>query len=247
MLDMEIHMYQFIIEVGLPEPWRSAYVKERQAHPRDSFFLANTLRDDAVGNPFSDAMTVPELQSRLRTCFVGHIFRGVPNKREYNQWPWIGVKPVLANVPVTVERIVHFRPFVEQFNPPSTLTYLLFGAGREAHMVHYQTKKPDYDHILSLQATPDWLAQDMLAAGVVVDLPDLPRLGAGDTAARVRCANPLEGLAEVAVRYRGTGDRRLVTLGHSYWFCTRVANHPDPCPNCDRPCGSPTPSEYLST
>ena len=38
-------MYQFVMEVSLPEPARSTFVKEREAHPGDSYFLANALAD----------------------------------------------------------------------------------------------------------------------------------------------------------------------------------------------------------
>jgi hypothetical protein len=128
-------------------------------------------------------MTLPGLASRLRTSFIGNVFRGIPPIKppdsEYTHWPWDGVRPVFADVPVSVERIVHFRPFSETMNYPSTLTYLLFGSWNEAHMVHWQSKMPDYDHMASLKAAPPWLADDMLAAGIVVDLPDIPSSARG--------------------------------------------------------------------
>jgi hypothetical protein len=231
----EVHRYQFVIEVALPERLRSALIKDREAHPGHSYFLANTLKDPKVGNTCDDPMTLPELAGRLRTSFVGNVFRGIPTQDEYNDWPWIGQPPVLGNIPVSVERIVHFRPFSDTMNYPDTLTYLLFGAGNEAHMVHCQTKSPDYDHMASLQAAPSWLANDMLAAGVVIDLPDVPRHGAGEV---VRCGKPFENGATVQVRYRSAGPRRPVTIDHTYWFCTRVCNKSDPC-KYEEPCGTP--------
>ncbi len=240
----EIHMYQFVVEVSLPESARSAFVKEREAHPGDSYFLANAMPDSKVGTTADDPMTLPELAGRLRTSFAGNIFRGIPYQQKYEHWPWDGVRPVLSDIPVNVVRIVHFRPFAATMNYPDTLTYLLFGAGSEAHIVHYQTKMPDYDHMASLKAAPSWLANDMLAAGVMVDLPDVPRLGASEQATGVRCTNPFEDGATVQVRYRSAGPGRPVTIGHSYWFCTRVCNNPDPCTQY-KPCGSPTPPEHM--
>ena len=131
-------------------------------------------------------------------------------------------------------------------NYPATLTYLLFGSWNEAHMVHYQTKEPDYDHMASLRAAPSWLANDMLAAGVIIDLPDVPRVGTGEKAEGVRCTSPFEDNATIQVRYRGAGPRRPVTVDHTYWFCTRICNFIDPCEQYKSPCGSPTPNEYLS-
>ncbi len=245
MLDDEVHMYQFIAEIGLPEPFRSRFISERRDHPLDSYFIANTLADPVVCNPVSDPMTIPELAGHLRTSFVGNIFRGIPYRNAYESWPWAGVKPVLGNIPVTVERIVHFRPFDATMTLPGTLVYLLFGAGGEGHMVHLQSREPDFDHCLTLQQAPPWLAQDLLRAGVVVDIPDLRPIGDGDRAPGVRCANPLQDRATVQVRYRSAGNPRPVTVSYSPWFCVRVANHPDPCQHCPHPCGTATPQEHL--
>jgi hypothetical protein len=240
----EVHMYHLIIELSLPERSWEAFIKERAAHPGDTYFLANTLPDSKVGNSCDDPMTLSEVAARLRTSFVGNIFRGIPYQEKYEDWPWKGVRPFLSNISVSVERIVHFKPFSATMNYPSTLTYLLFGRENEAHMVHYQTRMPDYDHMASLRVAPSWLANDMLAAGVMVDLPDVPRLGASEQATGVRCTNPFKDGATVQVRYRSAGPHRPVTVGHSYWFCTRVCNNPDPCTQY-KPCGSPTPGEYL--
>jgi hypothetical protein len=242
----EIHRYQIVLEISLPDAVRSALIREREAHPSDSYFLGNTSPDKVVGNICDDPMTIPELAARLRTYFVGNIFRGIPFQQEYDHWPWDGVRPVFANIPVFVQRIVHFRPFSDTMNYPSTLTYLLFGAEEEAHVVHYQTKEPDYDHIASLRAAPTWLAKDLLAAGVLVDTPDVPRLAASDQSVGVRCSNPFKDGSTIQVRYRGADPRRPITIDHTFWFCTKVSNKEDPCTKYEHPCGSPTPADYMS-
>jgi hypothetical protein len=223
---------------------RSALIREREAHPSDSYFLANTCPDKVVGNTCDDPMTIPELAARLRTCFVGNIFRGIPHPQEYDHWPWDGRPPVFANIPICVQRIVHFRPFSDTMHYPSTLTYLLFGADEEAHLVHYQTKEPDFDHIATLHAAPTWLAKDLLASGVLVDTPDVPRLGASDQSARVRCHNPFKDGSIIQVRYRGAEPHRPITIDHTFWFCTKVTNREEHCKDGE-PCGSKSP-DFLS-
>jgi hypothetical protein len=245
MLDHEPHMYQMVIQISLPEPWRLAFIKEREAHPEDSYFIANTQKDPKIGNDFEDPMTVSELASRLRTSFVANIFRGVPYKKVYDSWPWNGVRPVLANIPISIDRIVHFHPFAWTMNYPDTLIYLLFGAGPEAHMVNLQTRKPDFDHVLSLANNPDWLARDMLQAGILVDLAGVPRLQPGDQTHRIRCANPIADRSTIDVRYRCADPRRPVTIGRTTWFCVRVGNHPDPCEHCVRRCATETPAGFI--
>ena len=106
-------------------------------------------------------------------------------------------------------------------------------------------KEPDYDHVASLKEAPGWLASDLLEAGVVIDLPDKPRFGDDEDRARgVRCTAPFEGGTETDVRYRGAAPVRRIAIGDNKWFCTRIANNPDPCKEFnERACGSETPKE----
>src|SRR5205085_8900204 len=128
-------------------------------------------------------------------CFMADVFRGIPNRPQYDHWPWDGMSPVISNVPVSVERIVFYRLFAMNMAYPKTLTYVLFGRGDEAHMTNYQTKEPDFDHILSLESVPRWLPARELEAGIVIDVPSVPE--------GVQCINPLSKGNEFAVRYRG--------------------------------------------
>ncbi len=66
MFHMEEHMYQFVVEARLPDDAMEHYRKLRQSKPLDTFFL---------GNSPQDLMTVPQLQGRSRTSFIGDIFR----------------------------------------------------------------------------------------------------------------------------------------------------------------------------
>jgi hypothetical protein len=244
-LFMEVHKYQLIVELSLPEPYRSKLIEDRKQHPDDSYFIANLFPDTSIGSG-DDPMNLPELASGLRTSLIGNIWRGIPNKPVYSEWPWKGVQPLLSNVPVSVKRVVYFLPFSESLNHPDRLTYLLFGSGGEAHIVHLQTmhdRQPDFDHIASLKEVPGWLAPDLLEAGAVIDLPDKPRFGDEEDERRgSRCASPVEDGAEIDVRYRGAEPSRRIMIGVNKWFCTRIANLPDPCAEVNqRKCGSETP------
>ena len=248
-LCLEVHKYQLIFEISLPEDYRSKLRNERELHPGDSFFIANLWEDESIGSK-SDAMHLPELAEGRRTSFIANVWRGIPNKPVYDTWPWKGVRPILSNVPVSIERIVYYKPFSHSMNHPDRLNYLLFGSDAEAHMAHLQTMhdhEPDFDHVASLKEVPDWLTNDLLEGGVAIDLPDKPRFGDDkDKARQVRCATPFENGAEIDVRYRGASPDRRITIGINKWFCTRIANDPDPCEQFnERACGTETPKEYL--
>ncbi len=160
----EEHRYQVIMEAELPLDRMAEFLRIRKQHPDDSFFLAN--RPD-------DTFTLPSIQAGDRKEIRCEIFRGIPaiDKPRYTAWPWDHVTPIIADVTVRIRRMVHYRPFSDKMNYPTTLCYLMFGAGDEAHMTNWQTKEPEFDHVLSLQETPAWLPQDQLKAGVVVDIP----------------------------------------------------------------------------
>lgn len=225
----EVHKYQFIVEISIPEPYRKRLIEERERYPNDSFFLANALPDLEVENPVSDAINLPEVAATLRKSFVGNVWRGIPYKAEYTTWPWAGVKPILRNVPITIKRTVHFLPFSASMNRPDRLTYLLFGSGAEAHIVHLQTMRgnePDYDHVASLTERPSWLPADLLEAGAVIDLPNEEE----QPATPVRCETPFKDDTQIEVRYRGA-NRQRISIRNTQFFCTKISNlgRKDPC------------------
>jgi len=236
----EVHKYQFVVEISLPEPYRSTLIEERKRYPNDSFFVANALRDPAVENPVSDKMNLPETAATLRKSFIGNVWRGIPYKAAYKTWPWAGVKPILSNVPITIERTVHFLPFSASMNRPDRLTYLLFGSGAEAHIVHLQTmrgKEPDFDHVASLKEPPEWLPTDLLEAGAVIDLPNEEE----QPTKPVRCESPFKDDTQIEVRYRGT-DPKNISIRNTQFFCTKIANlgRKDPCDEAIK-CGTEPP------
>jgi hypothetical protein len=229
--EMEPHMYQVVLEAALPAWAEKIYQSERCKHPAETYFL---------GNSPLDLLTVPELNSRCRTWFMADVFRGIPYQTKYSRWPWERQKPVIANARVEIRRIVHYRPFALNMNYPKTLTYLLFGAGDEAHMTNWQTREPDFDHVLDLAAVPAWVGERELEAGILIEIPDRPRSPDGGD---LPCANPLPSPGNpCVVRYRGSGPRRSIDIGQTYWFCTRVANANNPCPDATTPCASAPPA-----
>jgi hypothetical protein len=231
MYGMEEHMYQFIVQATLPVAAMQMFLHERQKNPAKTYFL---------GNSDNDLLTVPDLHSGARRSFIADVFRGIPNKPHYDDWPWREQTPVISKVPVTIERVVYFRHFADTFEAPRTLTYVMFGSGNEAHMTNCQTKRPDFDHILSLAGAPDWLPARQLESGVHVSV------NVHREAGQAICSNPLPKPtgeppnADCMVRYRGMGDELPVRIGFHHWFCTKVSNDPDPCSGqAAEPCASP--------
>lgn len=223
MLHMEEHEFELVLRATLTPEAEKAWLADWKQHPDETYFL---------GNVETDLMTIPELATGARTSFKASIWAGIPVKHHYKTWPWKNVKPIVANTPVTVDRVVAFRHFDLQQNYPESLTYLLFGAGTEAHIGHYQTREPDYDEVVTLGEAPPWLPAPLLEAGVHVNFPGLK-------ATPVYCSSPLLD-EHYMVRYNGqnptpptSGDAAdglyPLKIDRSLWFSTKVTNATDPC------------------
>jgi hypothetical protein len=220
MFHMENHCYQLVVQASLPGNFMQRYLQERAEHPDETFFL---------GNSELDLWTVPQLQIGKRTCFLADIWRGIPYKKEYTEWPWRGELPVIPNVPVCVERIVYFRHFDLNQEYPKSLSYLLFGAGEEAFLAHLQVKEPDFDQVATLTKRPEWLPEEQLQAAVPINFPGLP--------GNLLCTNPLQNkLLEVA--YAGFPKKQeplQIDVKHTDWFCTKIVNSKNPCTEPEAP------------
>lgn len=221
MFHMEEHCYQIILRARLPPEAMKQFRSWRAAKPEQTYFLANLTES---------AMDVPQLASGQLTSFMAEIFEGIPDRSPpdgpkgiYSVWPWTQA-PVIKRVKVTVERVVYFRHFDFSFEYPPNLTYVLFGAGKEAHMQSYQTKEPDYDHILSLNSAPAWLPGDKLESAVTVNFPKLP-------SRPLRHTNPITR-KKYDVEYQGfweyLGYRftklHPIELGPTWWFSLSPLN-----------------------
>jgi hypothetical protein len=214
----EEHRFQLVLRATLPDYAMQAYLEDRRRNPDQTYFL---------GNSPGDLITVQSLQIGQRIGFIADVFRGIPIRRDYPEWPWKTEEPLIAQVPLQIDRIVYARHFDFGLGYPEKLTYVVFGSGDEAHLTHYQVKEPDFDHVLSLAGAPGWLPPLALEAGVHVNFVDRPHA--------VPCANPLTARVE-NVTYAGLpAPIYTVEPGKTYWFSTKIVNMHDPCPPHDGP------------
>jgi hypothetical protein len=222
-LHTEMHMYQLVLRVRLPDYVMQIYRDDQLRHPDSTYFLGNVELDE---------FSLPDLQTGARVAFIGEFWRDIPDEPVYTHWPWRDEKPVAANFDVEIERVVHYRHFDFNFNYPNSLTYFMFGAGNEAHLYHYQTREPDFDQVISLTAAPHWLPPRQLEAGININFPELPVRPEGEP---VYCTNPLVEHSYV-VQYNGLKQihgkdlpRYKVHIGRNLWCSTKVTNADNPC------------------
>jgi hypothetical protein len=99
----------------------------------------------------------------LRSHFTATVFRGHLEK---------GGTPVeaLQNIEVRIKRVVHAHSFAGA-DRATTLTYVLFGGGRDLYLAHLISKEPDFDQIVAITATGALPTAEELQRGVTVTIP----------------------------------------------------------------------------
>ena len=227
----ELHKYQLIFKItlnGKDDELRQL----RKTYPREALFFCNG--DDKESCWFS----IPEIGSGDRTTLRGNIFVGLrrpPEKPKKDFFPWSldRARPAIADVTVTVERVVLFRPFVHHESLPDFATFFVWGEGGEAHITNKQIAVmdsspfedrafgPGVDFLASLAALPseegapprapaDWLQDTILKAGAVVTIPSI-RIRDAETGAITIPPDPWVTEGEVyGALYRGVTPARPI-------------------------------------
>lgn len=230
---MDCHRYQVILRVEIPDDVKTTFLEDRERHP-DCWYI--------IGNTAADKMNLTEIKRGARTSFTGSIWRCMPKEITNEDWPWDGAPTVAESFEVRISQVVYFRRFDYNLNRPNTLTYVLFGAGHEAHLNHYQVKPPEFDHVVTLSEAPAWLPTGALEAGLTVNFPDIPADPNDPEGTGVYCSDPLEPGTHY-VQYGGYGPGRAITIDRTIWFGTWPVNKTDPCPGREKPPCDKLPGE----
>ena len=151
------HDVQAILEAHFtgPDDPQAAYAEDR----RTSGERVYTLKPELF---FLQLLVTPEPGQECLCEFTGDVYRGHFER---------GGTPMLGDVTVTIDHIVHFRQFDAEADKPVILHYLLFGAGREHFLAHLITRPPDFDQVLSVRITGDTLSDADLRQGPTLFFP----------------------------------------------------------------------------
>jgi hypothetical protein len=170
------HRYQAILEVSFPG--QESYAKDRRAHRSTPIYMLNP---ETFVLPDLASADKPLASFNANTIVRGHLERKNP-------------VPILEDVKVKVNRVIHFRQFDPDAKRPESLEYLLFGKGKELFLAHRIAAPPDFDHVLSVTIADNPFTDDELARGIPVAFP-----GKKDTVAeRIKAKQQIQGEARLA-------------------------------------------------
>jgi hypothetical protein len=194
------HRYQVILAVtftGQGNDPQRAYADDRQAHSTTKIY---TLTPEKFGLP---ALVSTEPQHAPLRSFHGTIFRGHLEK---------GGHPILEDVVVHVQQVVHFQEFDPHAQKPAQLEYFFFGKGQELFLAHEITKAPDFDQILSVKV-PDHTFTDVeLSQGVHVIFPGTTN----SAGTRLKMLQQIVG--EIPAHNGSVGKKLHVEVGAELYF-----------------------------
>jgi hypothetical protein len=259
MTHMEAHSYELILEVSIPDDVKQKILEDRNING-NSHYLGNwfgseevdafTIPSLASGNRKefnANVWTSVENAEEVATELVP-VKKDAPDNRLMGmklpnatlpQPPWGGywekpeVTPWLTNVKVTVERVVHYRHINRNEISKRFEDYVLFGRGKEAHIMHSVLWQPEYDHVATLKEVPEWIDEEQLIATINICFPNLPFDNYS-----TYCNNPLKDKTRHQVLYFGLKEFRgmfgtfqnilpelYIEIEHTWWFSTRVINY----------------------
>lgn len=202
------HRYQVTLQAHLDPASMASYVDDKAKNPTAAYNLINLD---------SNQFTLPEVATGAVASFTATIYRGYSNDQGGTPGP-----AIVDNATVTVDRVVYFRAFDENVPRPGNLTYLLFGDGQQAHLDHYIAADPDFQHLLTLPAVPNWLSTTQLQAGVAISI-------VGKASTPIGCTPLAPGTYPVL--FQGLPTAAVsVSLGSTFWYSTgNMLNATDPC------------------
>lgn len=130
------HNFQVILEVEMPADVAQKVRTDQDAHPEALY--------TAKPPPFAQHQLLsypghPHLAGFDRVEIVRHHFeRDTP-------------PPVtIAETPMAIREVVHYRQLAPGREAPGELTYILFGSGEERYMAHLLSAQPDFDQLLNV-------------------------------------------------------------------------------------------------
>lgn len=156
----ERHHYQVILLGSLPE----------QAHADAYEKLRNSGYGDGKVQVFHEHLALPDIGSGQVTMLPHSALEYYPNDPE----GVLGGEPVPGlkeNIPVRIERVIHFHQFETEADYPDALSYIIYGDGDDVFIDHFINRAPSFHSVAKLKSRPEFFPGNARAS-VKVSIPE---------------------------------------------------------------------------
>jgi len=145
----ERHHYQVILQASLPE----------KAHADAYDALRNSDYGDGKVQIFHEHLALTDIGSGQITTLPHSIFEYYPNDPEGvvggTEVPGLG-----ENIPVRIDRVIHFHQFETETDYPEAMTYLVYGDADDVFIDHFINRGPSFHSVAKLKTRPDFFNPD---------------------------------------------------------------------------------------
>jgi hypothetical protein len=142
----ERHNYQVILQASLPS----------QAHA-DAYDRMRARYGDGKVQIFHDHVALPDIGAGKVTEMPHSAFEYYPSDPEGVRGGE-AVPGLEENIPVRIDRVLHFHQFRTEEDYPEALTYLMYGDADDVFIDHYMDRAPSFHSVAKLKSRPTFFA-----------------------------------------------------------------------------------------
>jgi hypothetical protein len=139
----ERHHFQVILQASLPE----------KAHADAYDALRSSAYGDGKVQIFHEHLALPDIGSGQVTTLPQSSFEYYPNDPE-GVLGGTGVPGLEENIPVRIDRVLHFHQFETEADYPEALTYLVYGDADDVFVDHFINRAPSFHSVAKLKTRP---------------------------------------------------------------------------------------------
>jgi hypothetical protein len=156
----ERHHFQVILQGSLPE----------KAHADAYEKLRNSAYGDGKVQVFHEHLSLPDIGSGQVTTLPQSALEYYPNDPE-GVLGGESVPGLEENIPVRIDKVLHFHRFETDADYPDGLTYLVYGDMDDVFIDHFIDRAPSFHSVAKLKTRPDFFTGDSLGTTAKVSIP----------------------------------------------------------------------------
>lgn len=159
----ERHHYQIILQCSLSDP------KHAEAYEK----IRTSPYSDGKVQLFHDHFALADIGSGRAKEFPQAEFRYYPNDPE-GVVGETSIPGLEENIPVRIDKVLHFHQFNTDADYPDALTYVMYGDAQDIFIDHYIDRAPSFHSVARLKQQPSFFTDAYKDKVLLVSVPSKP-------------------------------------------------------------------------